>query len=175
MIDACGIQVVIKISLNLCYSQMQFSFFQIAFLAIISPAFSLSDHPAPAYYVQRGGHSGNPARTLRVVIRTNHPHTVVAQLGDFLYIDGGWIQQYQDGRGDQTPFLTGNVMYMPCMRGWLHPLNPVLIYLFAIVNSTLSIPLGTAWTNATLNMTDIAKAGAPVLIEKRCGLMRRGS
>jgi hypothetical protein len=34
--------------------------------------------------------------------------------------------------------------------------------IFAIVNSTLSIPLNTSWTNTTLNMTEIGKV-APVL------------
>jgi hypothetical protein len=48
--------------------------------------------------------------SLGIVIRTNYLHTVVAQLGDFLYVDGGWIQQYQDGQGDETPLLPGNVM-----------------------------------------------------------------
>lgn len=45
-----------------------------------------------------------------LVIRTNHLHDVVVQLGDFLYIDGGWIEQYQDGQGDETPLLPGNMM-----------------------------------------------------------------
>lgn len=49
-------------------------------------------------------------KSLVVVIRTNNLHTVVAQLGGFLYIDGGWIQQYQNGHGDETPLLLGNVM-----------------------------------------------------------------
>ena len=48
--------------------------------------------------------------SLGVVIRTNHLHTVVAQLGGFLYIDGGWTQQYQDGQADETRLLPGNVM-----------------------------------------------------------------
>lgn len=52
------------------------------------------------------------------------------------------------------------------LHAWLHSLNLELIYLLALVNSTLSVPLSTAWTNATLNMTDIAKSGAPVLVRE---------
>lgn len=69
-------------------------------------------------------------------------------------------------KATKHPFFQVMLCDVHALHGWLHPLNLELIYLFAIVNSTLSIPLGTAWTNATLNMTDIAKSGAPALIRE---------
>ncbi|KAH8892223.1 hypothetical protein GQ53DRAFT_823023 [Thozetella sp. PMI_491] len=100
---------------------MALSFVVVLFVAVIAPVLCLSDHPTPENYLQRTGHS-------------------VARLGDFLYIDGGWIIQHGDGEPEGLPMVP--------------------------VNSTLSIPLKTKWTNTTVAMNEIKKSDAPDLIRE---------
>ncbi|KAH8887945.1 hypothetical protein GQ53DRAFT_264931 [Thozetella sp. PMI_491] len=89
-------------------------------ITITTPAGCLSDPPTVSDYHQRVDHT-------------------VARLGDFIYVDGGAVEQ----RSTST-------------------LAPGLVP----ENVTFSIPLRSAWTNLSVQLGTVTKAGAPKLLDE---------
>ncbi|KAH8885365.1 hypothetical protein GQ53DRAFT_829081 [Thozetella sp. PMI_491] len=94
---------------------MQLLLAQVAFFAAVARVLCLSPLNLDNY-IQRTGHA-------------------VVRLGDFLYIDGGTIEQFEGDHTDPSPDVP--------------------------VNTTLTLPLASAWTNSSLQLATIQKPDTP--------------